>query len=43
MLNHGVDATIKSYGLNSDDIINISSQGTLAIRKWTKELNYYVY
>ena len=39
MLNHGVDATIKSYGLNSDDIINISSQGTLAIRKWTKELN----
>jgi len=40
MLDRGVDSTIKSYGLNTDDIINISSQGTLAISKWTKKLNY---
>ena len=40
MLDHGVDATIKSYGLNTDDIIDISSQGTLAISKWTKKLNF---
>ena len=40
MLDHGVDATINSYGLSIDDIINISSQGTLAISKWTKKLNY---
>ena len=40
MLDHGIDATIKSYGLNPDDIIDISSQGALAISKWTKKLNY---
>ena len=40
MLDHGIDATIKSYGLSVDDIINISSQGTLAISRWTKKLNY---
>ena len=40
MLDHGVDATIKSYGLSTDDIIDISLQGTLAISKWTKKLNY---
>ena len=40
MLDHGVNATIKSYGLSIDDIINISSQGTLAISRWTKKLNY---
>ena len=40
MLDHGVNATIKSYGLSAEDIINISSQGTLAISKWTKKLNY---
>jgi hypothetical protein len=40
MLSHGVDATINSYGLGIEDIIDISSQGTLAIGKWTKKLNY---
>ena len=40
MLDHGMDATIKSYGLSTDDIINISSQGALAISKWTKKLNH---
>lgn len=39
MLDHGVDASIKSYGLSTEDIIDISSQGTLAISKWTKKLN----
>jgi serine/threonine protein phosphatase 1 len=39
MLDHGIDATIKSYGLSTDEIVNISSQGAIAISKWTKKLS----
>ena len=39
MFEHGVDSTIKSYGFNKDEIINISTQGPLAISKWTSKLN----
>ncbi len=42
MFDHGVDATIKSYGLNIEEIFNISSQGPLAISKWTANLNQKV-
>ena len=39
MFEHGVNSTIKSYGFNEDEIINVSNQGTLAISKWTSKLN----
>ena len=39
MFDHGVNATIKSYGFIDRDLINIASQGTLAISKWTSSLN----
>jgi len=39
MFEHGVDSTIKSYGFDKKDILNLSSQGTLAISKWTSKLN----
>ena len=39
MFEHGVDSTIQSYGFNKDEIINISTQGPLAISKWTSQLN----
>jgi len=39
MFSHGVDATIKSYGFYIDDVLNISSQGTIAISKFTSKLN----
>ena len=39
MIEHGVDATIKSYGFNIDELINVSTQGTLKISKWTSKLN----
>jgi len=39
MFNHGVDKTIESYGFNKEDAINISTQGTLSISKWTTKLN----
>ena len=39
MFDHGVDATIKSYGFDKNELINISTQGTLAISKWTSKLN----
>ena len=39
MFEHGVDATIQSYGFNKDEIINVSTQGALAISKWTSRLN----
>ena len=43
MFNHGVDSTVKSYGFSKENIINISSQGTIAISKFTKKLNQVVY
>ena len=39
MFEQGVDFTIKSYGYSKEDIINISTQGSLAISKWTSKLN----
>ena len=39
MFEHGVDFTIKSYGYSKENIINISTQGSLAISKWTSKLN----
>ena len=39
MYEHGVDKTIRSYGLDSHQLIDISSHGTIAITKWTTRLN----
>ena len=39
MYEHGVNKTIDSYGLSSKKLIDISSQGTIAINKWTSNLN----
>tara|TARA_B100001123_G_scaffold398453_1_gene482528 strand:- start:565 stop:1377 length:813 start_codon:yes stop_codon:yes gene_type:complete len=39
MYDHGVDKTINSYGLDSKELIDISLQGTVAINKWTSNLN----
>ena len=39
MFNHGVDKTAESYGFQKEDIIEISSQGTLSISKWTAKIN----
>ena len=42
MFEHGVDSTIASYGYSKNEIMDISSQGTLAITKWTSKLNQTV-
>ncbi|SVE15382.1 uncharacterized protein METZ01_LOCUS468236, partial [marine metagenome] len=39
MFEHGVDSTIKSYGFNKDEIISVSTRGSLAISKWTSKFN----
>ena len=39
MFDHGVNETIKSYGLSENEIKNIASSGTLNISKWTSNLN----
>jgi len=39
MYEHGVNKTIDSYGLDSNELIEISSQGTISINKWTSYLN----
>ncbi len=39
MFEHGVDKTLDSYGFSKDDLLNVSSAGTLAITKWTSKLN----
>ncbi len=39
MFEHGVDATIKSYGFNIEELLKISTQGTMPISKWTAKLN----
>tara|TARA_Y100001970_G_C14210229_1_gene846426 strand:+ start:581 stop:1393 length:813 start_codon:yes stop_codon:yes gene_type:complete len=39
MFEHGVDKTIQSYGFESQEVISVSTRGTLAITKWTKKLN----
>ena len=42
MYEHGVDKTIKSYGLDSHQLIEISTQGTISISKWTSKLNHII-
>jgi len=39
MFGHGVDTTIESYGFKKGEALDISTQGTLAISKWTTKLN----
>ncbi|MDC0056766.1 hypothetical protein OAJ74_01305 [Alphaproteobacteria bacterium] len=39
MFSHGVDATVESYGFKKKDVLDISTQGTLAISRWTTKLN----
>ena len=39
MFEHGVNKTINSYGFSEDEVINISSSGTINISKWTSNLN----
>ena len=42
MFDHGVEQTVRSYGFSSDEILDISNQGTLAISKWCAKLNKVV-
>ncbi len=42
MFEHGVNKSINSYGLFEDEVINISSSGTISISKWTSKLNKIV-
>ena len=39
MFEHGVDKTTHSYGFIKNEIIEISTRGTLSISKWTSKLN----
>ena len=39
MFEHGVDKTLESYGYSKQEILNVSSTGTLSISKWTAKLN----
>ena len=39
MFDHGVDATLSSYGFDKDKTINISTQGALIISKFTSNIN----
>ena len=39
MFEHGIDGTIQSYGFKKEDLIKVTTQGTLAISKWTSKLN----
>ena len=39
MFEHGVDKTTNSYGFNTEEITNVSTQGTLSISRWTAKLN----
>ncbi|MBS56618.1 MAG: hypothetical protein CMP16_01955 [Rickettsiales bacterium] len=42
MFDHGVNRTIESYGLSSEEIKTIANQGTISISKWTSKLNLEV-
>ena len=42
MFEHGVNKTIESYGFSKDEVQSISTQGTIAISKWTTKLNNIV-
>ena len=39
MFSHGVDKTVLSYGLNTEELLEVSTQGTLLISKWTANFN----
>jgi serine/threonine protein phosphatase 1 len=39
MFDHGVNTTVESYGFSPDELLEISTQGTLSISKWTSKLN----
>jgi len=39
MFEHGVDSSIKSYGFNSEELFQVSTQGTIPISKWTSRLH----
>ena len=39
MFEHGVDKTANSYGFDKEEIIDVSTQGTLSISRWTAKLN----
>ena len=39
MFEHGVDETVRSYALNVEEVQEISTKGTLAISRWTSNLN----
>ena len=39
MFSHGVDATIESYGFKKKEVLDIATQGTIVISKWTAKLN----
>ena len=39
MFEHGVDKTANSYGFDTEEIIDVSTQGTLSISRWTAKLN----
>ena len=39
MFEHGVDETLRSYGFQKNEVINIASSGTVSISKWTSKLN----
>ena len=39
MFEHGVDKTAKSYGFDKAEIIDVSTQGTLSISRFTTKLN----
>ena len=39
MLEHGVDKTVVSYGLDAVELLDISEQGTLSINRWTSNFN----
>ena len=39
MFDHGIGSTIESYGFDKNELLNISTQGTISINKWTKKIN----
>ena len=42
MFDHGVHHTIESYGFSNQELIEVSSQGAIAISKWTSRLNQHL-
>ena len=42
LFSHGVDRTINSYGFDSNEFIDVASQGTIQINKLTSRLNHKI-